>query len=635
MMLLVVVVVAVAVVLLRSMGPSDIDSKDQPKTVSYTADMLRHGPWSANAGAGRDEAGNGAAAAGGEFQAGESEVAARQAGVSEVGDLNPGDAEVSPAGWARLALPMDMLGRPSTKPPLYNWLALPGVAAWQSLPIRERRIVPEWLHKLPSIVAGWAMIALTVTAGIWLVRVGLADKPLALAPPALGDEPELARSNQALPESVRTALQADPLWTGAIAGLVLMSLPPMVSLIYVARPDMLLGAWLVLGWLGVTVCMRQARDRVGSSAARQPDRRPRPSKRSLLWPVLIWVSVAGAVLTKGPAGLLVPIYAVLAAKVLAGRWRAVWDTGMAWGLPAAVLIAGLWLAAAYHANPDYVSQGLLGHQMLGRLDDFDRLGRSMAQTSASADDQSSAIVRYLVGITTTSWKLPFYFFTRAAPWSWVMMVVLVGWALGHGRKVRWPMMPCLLWLAVVFGFFSLSVFKRDDYLLPAYPAMAVIIAWGLAVALNPLRHGRIIGSTTVTGAALLIIAAVLINDWCFNDERQARWGDHVKNFAQAILHEVGRDALDQGRVRFVDAGYHPTQAFLGVNEPDTGDMPQWTGRSDQSPRYIVMPVNEGQGPTPLVVSGSIANIRPWQSGKLGLYRASEADTIAAESGDDR
>ena len=60
----------------RWFGPSDLYDNDQPKTVAYTVDMVRHGRW---------------------------------------------------------LLPVDMLGRPATKPPMYNWISVPVVAAgWHS-----------------------------------------------------------------------------------------------------------------------------------------------------------------------------------------------------------------------------------------------------------------------------------------------------------------------------------------------------------------------------------------------------------------------------------------------------------------------------------------------------------------------
>ena len=68
----------------RWFGPSDLYDNDQPKTVAYTVDMVEHGRW---------------------------------------------------------LLPVDMLGRPATKPPMYNWIGAPFVAAgWHD----------EFALKLPS-----------------------------------------------------------------------------------------------------------------------------------------------------------------------------------------------------------------------------------------------------------------------------------------------------------------------------------------------------------------------------------------------------------------------------------------------------------------------------------------------------
>ncbi len=70
-------------------------------------------------------------------------------------------------------------------------------------------------------------------------------------------------------------------------------------------------------------------------------------------------------------------------------------------------------------------------------------------------------------------NLPFQFM----PWSPFLILVF-----GAARKVKleFETKPALLWcwFATVFVLFSLSDTKRSSYLLPLYPALSILVAWG-------------------------------------------------------------------------------------------------------------------------------------------------------------
>ncbi len=73
--------------------------------------------------------------------------------------------------------------------------------------------------------------------------------------------------------------------------------------------------------------------------------------------------------------------------------------------------------------------------------------------------------------------LPMAFLGDALPWSLPFLgAVVVFFAEGRGGRWRADarLLP-LLWVLVVFGFFSASTGKRSVYLLPAYPAVAVVL----------------------------------------------------------------------------------------------------------------------------------------------------------------
>lgn len=75
-------------------------------------------------------------------------------------------------------------------------------------------------------------------------------------------------------------------------------------------------------------------------------------------------------------------------------------------------------------------------------------------------------------------KTFFYYFPKlfamALPWS--LLVPFMLWQYRKSwRKLRSETWFLLIWVLAVFGFFSFSFIKRGDYLLPLFPALAVLL----------------------------------------------------------------------------------------------------------------------------------------------------------------
>jgi 4-amino-4-deoxy-L-arabinose transferase-like glycosyltransferase len=142
-------VLLATLVVARTPGPSDLWDQTQPRTIAYTVDMLVH-------------------------------------------------------GGSSYLLPRDAADLPATKPPLYNWLALPAIA----IAGRDNAIA----HRLPSLLA--LLLTLLVTAAIGeRIRLGV----------------------------------------GALAVCMLLASYPIFKLGLLARPDMLLVLFLLCGWWSATV----------------------------------------------------------------------------------------------------------------------------------------------------------------------------------------------------------------------------------------------------------------------------------------------------------------------------------------------------------------------------------------------
>lgn len=250
----------------RWFGPSDLYDNDQPKTVAYTVDMVNNGHW---------------------------------------------------------LLPMDMLGRPATKPPMYNWIGAPAVAAGYH---------SEFALKLPSTLAAFVTVVLTWFAGRWtagLIIVSGSD----VKPEGVLDDPSFHAE------------------MGALACIALLANYMFVKLCYTARPDMVLTAFLTAGWLSASVLLFR-------------DAKPRGT---WLLQLVLWLCVAGAALTKGPPALLLVIYVLLGGKLLGGRWSKALRTGIVWGLPLAIVLTGLWAWAAYQSDPVHFNEVFLGRETVERV----------------------------------------------------------------------------------------------------------------------------------------------------------------------------------------------------------------------------------------------------------------------------
>ena len=189
------------VVGLRVSGPGDLDSKDQPKTVSYTADIVENGNWV----------------------------------------------------W-----PHDMMGRPATKPPMYNRIGAVAVMVLGT---------SEFVLKLPTLLATAGVLAMM------FVFFGIVNR----------------RGN-----SEDVSLAGDGIVNRAIyAAMCFVSCITVYGLVYTARPDMLFAAWLFVGWVCATLLL------CGIELGK--------GQRYALIAVL-WLAFAGAMLAKGPAAVLLVIY---------------------------------------------------------------------------------------------------------------------------------------------------------------------------------------------------------------------------------------------------------------------------------------------------------------------------------------
>lgn len=242
-------VVLFGAILARYTGPSDVWHQTQPKTVSYTTGIIVH-------------------------------------------------------GGSHWILPQENGGQPATKPPLYNWLAVPFVKGFG--------FSSEAAHKAPSLLG-------MIGCFVLLVRLGnRLDEPHRLI--------------------------------GWVAGGFFVANYSIFKLGYLARPDMLLTLWLLLAWIaGTRLLTKKENTKLFSMA------------------ILFWSCIALAILTKGPPALLPLLYVLFASRLVGGSWRSLARLQAGWGLPFAVVLAGAWGYGVWRIDPGHLREELWFNEIYGRV----------------------------------------------------------------------------------------------------------------------------------------------------------------------------------------------------------------------------------------------------------------------------
>jgi 4-amino-4-deoxy-L-arabinose transferase-like glycosyltransferase len=410
----------------------------------------------------------------------------------------------------RWLLPLERGEVPATKPPLYNWLAAPAV--------RLLGFSFDLAHRAPSIAA--------LLLCWWLVvRLGNSI-------------------DRAWRESDRDH-EAPSL--GWLAGLMFAANYTIFKLGYLARPDMLLTLWLLLGWMSATKLLTKARES-------GPD-----SPRAARWLAAgFWLCVALAWLTKGPAALVLIAYAIIAPRAIVGSWRAGRILGWWWGLPLSLAPIAAWTSAVYAIDPVHVREQLWGQEILGRI---------MGTGQEGAREGPIAWVKGLP-------NLLLYFVVRFAPWSVLSILAMVElWkrAPGGASERRWNRLPhpsgawlcgAAVFIVIVVVLFTLSAGKRADYVAAAFaPGALLAAAWLVRL---PPRLGNAAPWLAPATAGVALVAMTMVNI--------AQPGAPVRGFGPAIaefIHEVDAVRRDDARpVAFVWTGTSHLKAYLGASEPD-------------------------------------------------------------------
>ncbi len=279
----------------------------------------------------------------------------------------------------------------------------------------------------------------------------------------------------------------------------------------------------------------------------------------LRYAVPMYACIGAAVLAKGPIGMLLPLAAMGLYLLAADGWRNILRSAW-WMRPfTAVLV----IAAV--AGPWYVlvGMGTEGEWLRQFFLEFNL--RPFKQPILSHGDTS-----FLTSTLAALVSILYYFYHVPAvlvgffPWSIFLGPVLIGvvWAIRRKPGLFPPHWRdgCLMascWFAVWFVFWSVCKTKLPHYLLPAYPALALVTAcfidrwlaepeglkpwwlrnaWlsmilaGLAMAIAvPIAASRLLPGEEVLGLVGLI--PLVGGAWCWRQTRRARHPSAAVGFA--------------------------------------------------------------------------------------------------------
>jgi len=207
-----------------------------------------------------------------------------------------------------------------------------------------------------------------------------------------------------------------------------------------------------------------------------------------LYFLLFWVATALATLAKGPLGLVLPCLVIGLFLLATRRLSLLKEMQIGWGLLILLAVAGPWYIAISLRNPDYLRYFIL-EKNLG----------SFASTNPHHAE-------------------PFYFYVRALafgllPWVCFVPLATIGAIRNRDRGPGDAVLFLLIWAGAIFALFSLATAKLESYILPIFPAVALLFALYWYDALTDLTPSRRKGLLWSWSPLVGLMVAALIFVW--------------------------------------------------------------------------------------------------------------------------
>ena len=242
-----------------------------------------------------------------------------------------------------------------------------------------------------------------------------------------------------------------------VAALVMSTMFRFVTFARIGLTDVPVMFFIVAALYGFVRSVQPASgsDHQWAPASGERRRGPASAGPSAAWALSAWACIGLGVLTKGPVGLLpVAIWAMYGA--VSRNWSVFARTRPLTGAAIALAIVLPWYVVMVLQHGRAFTDFALGHEIVERM---------LSEKSFGAPARGF-----------------FYYFKiwpgDAAPWS-ALFVASIGWIAWRwsslDRAARQAVIFAAVWFIAVFLVFSLSRSKVPHYVLPAYPAAALLI----------------------------------------------------------------------------------------------------------------------------------------------------------------
>jgi len=420
----------------------------------------------------------------------------------------------------------------------------PPLVNWMAAPVVALGFWQEWAAKWPMVAATLLTTALTVRIARNLFRK--------------------------IPETETVANEA-----ALLAGAAWLVNPANMTMIYHCRPDPVLVLFLTAAWMCTTaVIFENDSDRIAIGG--------------------FSIAIGLAALTKGPAALLPMIYLPLAAWLIRGQPDLLWRSHWLWAISVALAIFSLWALPTAIRYPAPFFNQLIGRELIGPT-----LGLDHHFGGKHYIDGPIVALKLIL-------QNPIWFVQRFLPWSLLTIGALC--AIGWTRWFRHPLAPTILWIFLVLVFFALSVRKTADYILPAYPAGAILAAY---FCVTYLRRFRI---QPWQVAAFALALAVGLSAKHFLKTSKDRGGENLKLFAREV-----ESTIDDDPVVFIDTDYNTLQFFLNRHQPGAPTAEQMAVA-----KWAIMPLRDE---VPAELLSDLVTRNQEKQFVLGLYRMENVRTL--------
>jgi 4-amino-4-deoxy-L-arabinose transferase-like glycosyltransferase len=288
------------------------------------------------------------------------------------------------------------------------------------------------------------------------------------------------------------------------------------------------------------------------------------TKRSGAMLYLAAAALGLAVLAKGPVGAILPGLSIAIFVIAQGRVREMLGRITVGPVLVAILIGSSWYAAGYFGAKHALLNRQIGSENFGRF--FGALGSSPPWFYLGPLLFSSLPVSLLVPFAVFG----ALFQGRAT-------------AAGQGdeqsaRAVSAVRLLAIFWLATVV-FFSVAAYKSRWYLLPLWPAGAVVLAWWIK------RAGARYGRSLIEDTFAAVCVAVAVFNLLFIPRQEVR--ECARYGYRATAAEIRR-AVPPGQplyaAGFVDEDFAPLLFYLDRDAPFIS-----RNLAQAPPGYIIVP----------------------------------------------